>query len=125
MAPLGEITALGRNGSNGACGDLERPAELRHTLRQLAPNVIANAAAYTDVDGAEGERERAERLRAWRAARDASAAEKALAGLERAAKGDENVMPHILASVEAHATVGEISDRLRGVFGLYQPPALF
>jgi dTDP-4-dehydrorhamnose reductase len=64
LAPLGEITALGRNGSNGACGDLERPAELRHTLRQLAPNVIANAAAYTDVDGAEGERERAERVNA-------------------------------------------------------------
>jgi methylmalonyl-CoA mutase N-terminal domain/subunit len=71
------------------------------------------------------EKERAERLRAWRGARDAAAVEKALTGLERAARGDENVMPHILASVEAHATLGDISDRLRGVFGLYEPPALF
>lgn len=64
LAPLGEITALGRDESDGACGDLERPEELRRTLRRLAPNVIANAAAYTDVDGAEKERDRAERVNA-------------------------------------------------------------
>ena len=69
--------------------------------------------------------ERAQRLAGWRAARDAAACEQALAGLERAARGTDNLLPHILAAVEAHATLGEISDRLRDVFGLYHPPALF
>ena len=65
LAPIGAVTALGREASNsGLCGDLECPEELRRTLRRLAPDVIANAAAYTDVDGAEAERERAERVNA-------------------------------------------------------------
>jgi len=68
---------------------------------------------------------RAKSLAQWRAERDASKCEAALAGLERAARGSENVVPHILAAVEAHATLGEISDRLRAVFGVYHPPALF
>ena len=71
------------------------------------------------------ERERADRLARWRAERDAAAAAATLAALEAAARGDENLVPRILACVEAHVTLGEISDRLRGVFGLYQPPALF
>jgi methylmalonyl-CoA mutase N-terminal domain/subunit len=40
--------------------------------------------------------------------------------LENAARGSANLMPHILASCEAKATVGEISDRLRKVFGEYK-----
>jgi methylmalonyl-CoA mutase N-terminal domain/subunit len=71
------------------------------------------------------EKERAAALAAWRSSRDAAACEKALAGLEAAARGTDNLLPHILASVEAHATLGEISDRLRNVFGVYRPPALF
>ncbi len=43
-----------------------------------------------------------------------------LQGLEQAARGSENLMPHILGCAESHATVGEISDRLRAVFGEYQ-----
>jgi methylmalonyl-CoA mutase N-terminal domain/subunit len=68
---------------------------------------------------------RAAFLAEWRSSRDAAACEAALAGLEQAARGTENLLPHILESVEAHATLGEISDRLRGVFGVYRPPALF
>ena len=64
LAPLGEVTALGRETCAGLSGDLERPEELRRTLRRLEPHVIANAAAYTDVDGAEVEPERAERVNA-------------------------------------------------------------
>jgi len=71
------------------------------------------------------EAERAKFLASWRAARNASVCESALAGLERAARGSENVVPHILAAVESHATLGEISDRMRAVFGVYHPPALF
>ena len=43
----------------------------------------------------------------------------ALATLEKAAKGEENVMPPILEAVRNYATLGEISDCLRGVFGEY------
>jgi len=40
--------------------------------------------------------------------------------LESAAKGKENLMPHIIACVEGYVTLGEISDSLREVFGKYQ-----
>ena len=43
--------------------------------------------------------------------------------LETAARGVENLMPRILAAAQAYATVGEISDTLRGVFGEYRDPA--
>ena len=58
-----------------------------------------------------------ERLRAARARRDPGAAAGALAEVRRAAAGDENLMPPIVAAVKARATIGEISDALRAVFG--------
>ncbi|HSV33567.1 MAG TPA: methylmalonyl-CoA mutase family protein [Pyrinomonadaceae bacterium] len=60
------------------------------------------------------------RLRALRNKRDAGACESALAKLEEAARGTENVLPCILDCVEAFATVGEISNRLRLVWGEYR-----
>jgi methylmalonyl-CoA mutase N-terminal domain/subunit len=66
------------------------------------------------------EQEQIERVRALRARRDANATESALAKLEEAARGTENVLPRILECVEALATVGEISNRLRGVWGEYR-----
>jgi methylmalonyl-CoA mutase N-terminal domain/subunit len=62
-----------------------------------------------------------ERLRQLRAARDNSTVERALASLQDAARGDENLMPYILEAVEIYATTGEICDVLRHVFGEYQP----
>jgi methylmalonyl-CoA mutase N-terminal domain/subunit len=59
------------------------------------------------------------RLRALRASRDAAKTSAALAEVERRARGSENLMPAILAAVEAYATVGEISDALRRAFGEY------
>ncbi|MCA1850312.1 MAG: methylmalonyl-CoA mutase family protein, partial [Acidobacteria bacterium] len=61
-----------------------------------------------------------ERLRALRARRDAVAAETALNELEEAAQSAENLLPRILACVEACTTVGEISHRLRRVWGEYR-----
>ncbi len=55
-----------------------------------------------------------------RAERDNQICTQRLAELEAAARGDENLMPRIVAAVEALATVGEISDRLRAVFGEYR-----
>ncbi len=62
-----------------------------------------------------------ERVRAVRAGRSASVVAHELDALEAAARGADNLMPHILSCAEAHATVGEISDRLRNVFGEYRP----
>ena len=61
-----------------------------------------------------------ERLRALRAKRHAGPWKTALAGVEDAARSGANVMPRILAAVEASATVGEISDAMRRVFGEYK-----
>jgi methylmalonyl-CoA mutase N-terminal domain/subunit len=51
--------------------------------------------------------------------RQAAVTEK-LAALEQAARTDENLMPRILDAARCYATVGEISDRLRSVFGEYR-----
>ncbi len=66
------------------------------------------------------EAKQVERLRALRARRDAEAWKAALGGVEEAALSGANLMPRILAAVEADATVGEISDAMRTVFGEYR-----
>ena len=43
-----------------------------------------------------------------------------LKALEQSARDGSNLMPHILSAVEAYATLGEIADVMRGVFGLYE-----
>jgi methylmalonyl-CoA mutase, N-terminal domain len=60
------------------------------------------------------------RVKALRAKRDATKTKAALVELERRAKTSENLLPGMLAAVEAYATVGEISDALRRVYGEYQ-----
>ncbi|MBO0721750.1 MAG: methylmalonyl-CoA mutase family protein [Blastocatellia bacterium] len=68
----------------------------------------------------EVERRQIERVRRVRAERDAGVARAALAEVERAARSGENLMPRIVAAVEAYATLGEIADTMRSVFGEYQ-----
>jgi methylmalonyl-CoA mutase N-terminal domain/subunit len=63
------------------------------------------------------ERSQVESLRQVRASRSASAVAEKLASLEEAARGTANLMPPILEAAGAYATVGEISDTLRRVFG--------
>ena len=60
------------------------------------------------------------RVAAVRAARDTAAWRKALAAVEAAARGETPLMPPIVAAVRARATVGEISDALRGVWGTHR-----
>jgi methylmalonyl-CoA mutase, N-terminal domain len=69
---------------------------------------------------AEIERSQVARLNALRAKRDSSRAQSALAELQRCAASTENLLPAILAAVESYATVGEVSNALRRVFGEYQ-----
>lgn len=61
-----------------------------------------------------------ERLKTIREKRDQAKAENALLKLEEAAKGDENMLPKILDCVENYVTVGEISNRLRKIWGEYR-----
>lgn len=65
-----------------------------------------------------------ERLRAFRANRDASRAAAALVRLEADARGDVNLMPAILDAVKAEATLGEIAHRLRAVYGEFRDGGL-
>jgi methylmalonyl-CoA mutase N-terminal domain/subunit len=65
------------------------------------------------------EQAQVERLRKVRAERNSSAALAALDQVEAAARSGENLMPPIIAAVEAYATLGEIADKMRVVFGEY------
>lgn len=66
------------------------------------------------------ERHQIERLHALRAQRDAARVEAALERLETTARGHDNLMPSLIETVEAYATLGEIADTLRRVFGEHQ-----
>ena len=66
------------------------------------------------------ERAQVSRVQARRARRDHAKVQSALAAVETRARSSENLMPAIQAAVEAYATVGEISDAMRRVFGEYQ-----
>ena len=66
------------------------------------------------------ERDQIARLQALRSKRNAAGVKSALDELQRRAVSGENLLPGILAAVEAYATVGEVSDALRRVFGEYQ-----
>jgi methylmalonyl-CoA mutase, N-terminal domain len=77
------------------------------------------AAPTFRVDPA-GEKAQVERLRELRASRAGAVVEERLATLQRAAAGADNLMPPILDAARASATLGEIADRLRRVFGEYK-----
>ena len=66
------------------------------------------------------ERNQIARLNALRSKRDSAKTQSALAELQRHAATTENLLPAMLNAVESYATVGEISDALRRVFGEYQ-----
>src|SRR3954454_6050509 len=70
--------------------------------------------------------EQVERLNRIRAERDSAKVQDALQALRTAAAdANENTMPYLIDAVKVYASVGEISDALRDVFGTYQEPALF
>ncbi len=57
--------------------------------------------------------------------RDSSKVQSLLAELEKAASGQENLMPYIIEAVKNYATLGEISDALRNVFKEYEQKVVF
>ncbi|EMA50797.1 acyl-CoA mutase large subunit family protein [Halococcus salifodinae] len=72
-----------------------------------------------EVTEADQQRQR-DRLQHVRDERDDAAAEDALAALHAAAEGDDNLMPYLVDAVKAEATIGEICDTMRDVFGEHQ-----
>lgn len=63
LAPLGKLIALDRHSAE-YCGDFENPQGIAETVRKLKPTVIVNATAYTAVDKAESDKEKAQRVNA-------------------------------------------------------------
>jgi len=68
----------------------------------------------------EGERRQAASVAAVRASRDARAWQTSIDAIEQAARDGSNLVPRVLTAVESRATLGEISDALRRVFGEYR-----
>lgn len=71
------------------------------------------------------QREQVTRLLEFRSSRDEQEARAARERLSNAAQGSDNLMPFIIGAVEASCTLGEISDALRQVFGVYKEQAAF
>ena len=71
---------------------------------------------------AQSEKAQIERLQQFRQQRDQDLIAKQLNALQQAACTDTNIFPHILEAVRAYGTVGEISDVLRDVWGVYEEP---
>ena len=69
----------------------------------------------------EVEQRRAEFLSDWRASRDRVACDAALLKLDAAARGTTNLVPPILTALTSRATLGEVCDSLRAVFGVHRP----
>jgi methylmalonyl-CoA mutase N-terminal domain/subunit len=72
--------------------------------------------------GEEIERKQIERLKRLKKERDKQKVRQLLSRVRDVARGDENIMPVLIEAVKAYATVGEISDALRDVFGEYREP---
>jgi methylmalonyl-CoA mutase N-terminal domain/subunit len=70
------------------------------------------------------EQSQADRVRQLRARRDSSGWQAALSAVRSAAESSDNLVPVIIAAVEAEATVGEVADTLRQAFGEYREVAL-
>jgi methylmalonyl-CoA mutase N-terminal domain/subunit len=82
-------------------------------------------ATFFKADNATLEKAQVEKLRDFREMRDSAAATAALDALRQASEDPKaDLMPPILAAVEAYATLGEISGVMRDVFGEYRAPAI-
>jgi methylmalonyl-CoA mutase N-terminal domain/subunit len=70
-------------------------------------------------------RQQLDRLRKVKRSRNAGAVKCSLADLKKAARDERNLMPYLLDCVKAYATLGEIMDALKDVYGEYEEPVTF
>ncbi len=73
---------------------------------------------------AEQQQRQIDRVKQLKETRDNDAVNRARAALKEAAAGTDNLMPHILNAVKCYTTLGEISNTLREVFGVYRDPVV-
>jgi ethylmalonyl-CoA mutase len=104
---------------------IERGDEIRvgvnaYTETEVSPLTSGNGSFMTVDETAEAKQ--IARLKQWRNTRDSAAVVKTLADLERAARGDDNLMPPSIACAKAGVTTGEWAATLREVFGEYRAP---
>jgi (2R)-ethylmalonyl-CoA mutase len=102
----GELTVVGVNA---------------YTQHEPSPLTAGGLDSILTVDTA-NEREQIERLRAFRSQRNARDVSAALAAIEAAARGGENIMPASIRAAQAGVTTGEWSGALRRVFGEFRAP---
>ena len=109
--------------------EIEQSAYRYQQEIERGERVIVGVNRYTTEAGTQPEiltisenasRRQTDRLCQVRARRDAPTVTRALAAVEAGARGDANLMPLILDAVQAYASVGEICDALRRVFGEYE-----
>jgi methylmalonyl-CoA mutase, N-terminal domain len=135
-ALIGEIDARGGMVAAIEAGwpqhEIERRAFEHQRAVESGARVIVGVNRFGDSAGAADrgglhhldpslEQAQVARLAQFRAARDEAATRGATAALAEAARGTANLLPCILRAVKARATLGEIADALRAVFGEYRP----
>ncbi|MGI0070684.1 MAG: acyl-CoA mutase large subunit family protein [Thermoplasmata archaeon] len=125
-------------------GEIAREAYRVARAREAKQEVVVGVNEHTDAnpgftlfpeEGAHGvmvqritpveERRQADGVRAWRARRDTARARTALERLERTTRQGENVLPAVLECVVAGATLGEVADVWRALFGEHVPSRAF
>ncbi|HTY56570.1 MAG TPA: methylmalonyl-CoA mutase family protein [Candidatus Binataceae bacterium] len=114
--------------------EIQNAAFLYQREIETKQRIIVGVNQYTSGGAAPGdilkvnpetEQKQHARLAKVRAERDATAAKAALVQVEAAARDGSNLMPPIVDAVRAYATLGEIADAMRTVFGEYQPAGEF
>ena len=96
---------------------IERGDQVVVGVNQFRDDAALSVAPAIQRIDPEGERRQIDRVRRIRAERDPVAWERSLQRLETYAQGEENLLPALIEAVQAYATVGEISDRLRAAWG--------
>jgi methylmalonyl-CoA mutase, N-terminal domain len=134
VALIGRIDALGGTLAAIETGYIQREIRDAAYRAQQAidsgETVVVGVNRYTNETDSRGvdvfridpemEQAQIQRLRAVRQSRSEDSWKRSLAAVEQAARSGDNLVPPVIAAVEQHATVGEIADTLRAVFGEYQ-----
>jgi methylmalonyl-CoA mutase N-terminal domain/subunit len=114
--------------------EIEESAASYHERYRSGQDVVVGVNKYVtdqidDVDilkvDPESEARQLERLAKWKANRDQAAVDARLAELTKVAEGDANLLPPIKEALRAGASIGEVSNAMRAVFGEYQGGAFF
>jgi methylmalonyl-CoA mutase N-terminal domain/subunit len=109
---------------------IQESAYRHQRLVEAGQRVIVGVNRYADTSqtaveilrvGAELEAEQVERVQQLRARRDGAPVQRALDALRKAARTDANLLPFMRDALDSQATVGEVCDALREVFGVYRP----